>query len=156
MVSISYKIGFTPETLRAWVNKMEVDTGKKVGVTSDAAAKIKELERENKERYHRDEAVKPEIMRVWQGNRRCYGARKVWKQMKREGFTVARCTVARLMNVLGIEGVCRGKYCITTIPDDSADKPQDLVNREFTAQRPNQLWVADITYVATWLFLNKI
>lgn len=70
--------------------------------------------------------------------------------MKREGFTVARCTVARLMNVLGIEGVCRGKYCITTIPDDSADKPLDLVNREFTAQRPNQLWVADITYVATW------
>ena len=70
--------------------------------------------------------------------------------MKREGFTVARCTVARLMNVLGIEGACRGKYCITTIPDDSADKPLDLVNREFTAQRPNQLWVADITYVATW------
>ena len=65
--------------------------------------------------------------------------------MKREGFTVARCTVARLMNVLGIEGVCRGKYCITTIPDDSADKPLDLVNREFTAQRPNQLWVADCT-----------
>ena len=70
--------------------------------------------------------------------------------MKRGGFTVARCTVARLMNELGIEGVCRGKYCITTIPDDSADKPLDLVNREFTAQRPNQLWVADITYVATW------
>ena len=70
--------------------------------------------------------------------------------MKRGGFTVARCTVARLMNELGIEGVCRGKYCITTIPDDSADKPLDLVNREFTAQRPNQLWAADITYVATW------
>lgn len=103
------------------------------------------------QRYHRDEALKPEIMRVWQENRRCYGARKVWKQMKREGFTVARCTVARLMNVLGIEGVCRGKYCITTIPDDSADKPLDLVNREFTAQRPNQLWVAAVlTYVATW------
>ena len=102
------------------------------------------------QRYHRDEALKPEIMRVWQENRRCYGARKVWKQMKREGFTVARCTVARLMNVLGIEGVRRGKHCITTIPDDSADKPLDLVNREFTAQRPNQLCVADITYVATW------
>lgn len=66
--------------------------------------------------------------------------------MKREGFTVARCTVARLMKVLGIEGVRRGKRCITTIPDDSADKRLDLVNREFAAQRPNQLWVADITY----------
>lgn len=102
------------------------------------------------QRYHRDEALKPEIMRVWQENRQCYGARKVWKQMKREGFTVARCTVARLMKVLEIKGVRRGRRCITTIPDDSAAKPLDLVNREFTAQRPNQLWVADITYVATW------
>ncbi|MCW8107431.1 IS3 family transposase, partial [Alteromonas ponticola] len=74
----------------------------------------------------------------------------VWKQMKREGFSIARCTVARLMKVLGIQGVRRGRRCITTIPDDSAAKPLDLVNREFTAQRPNQLWVADITYVATW------
>jgi len=70
--------------------------------------------------------------------------------MKREGFSVARCTVARLMRVLSIQGVRRGRCCITTIPDDSAAKPLDLVNREFTAQRPNQLWVADITYVATW------
>ena len=102
------------------------------------------------QRYHQDEALKPEIMRVWQENKQCYGVRKVWKQMIREGFSVARCTVARLMKVQGIQGVRRGRRCITTIPDDSATKPLDLVNREFTAQRPNQLWVADITYVASW------
>ena len=102
------------------------------------------------QRYHQDEALKPEILRVWQENKQCYGVRKVWKQMKREGFSVARCTVARLMKVLGIQGVRRGRRCITTISDDSAAKPLDLVNREFTAQRPNQLWVADITYVGTW------
>ena len=94
--------------------------------------------------------VTPEIMRVWRENRQCYGVRKVWKQLKREGFTVARCTVARLMKVMEIQGVRRGRRCITTIPDERAAKPLDLVNREFTAQRPNQLWVADITYVATW------
>jgi transposase InsO family protein len=102
------------------------------------------------QRFHQDEALKPEILRVWQENHSCYGVRKVWKQMMREGFTVARCTVARLMAVQGLRGVRRGRGCVTTIPDDSADKPLDLVNREFTAQRPNQLWVADITYVATW------
>lgn len=102
------------------------------------------------ERYHQDEALKPEIQRVWQENRRVYGVRKVWKQMQREGFSVARCRVARLMKVLAIQGVRRGRRCITTIPDDHAAKPLDLVNRNFTAQRPNQLWVADITYVATW------
>lgn len=102
------------------------------------------------QRYHMDEALKPEIIRVWQESRQCYGVRKVWKQLKREGFTVARCTVARLMKVLEIQGVRRGRRCITTIPNESAAKPLDLVNREFTAQRPNQLWGADITYVATW------
>lgn len=102
------------------------------------------------QRYHQDEALKPEILRVWQDNRQCYGSRKVWKQLGREGFTVARCTVVRLMKVLGLQGVRRGRQCITTIPDESAAKPLDLVNREFTASRPNQLWVADITYVATW------
>jgi hypothetical protein len=87
------------------------------------------------QRYHRDEALKPEIMHVWQENRRCYGVRKVWKQMTRESFTVARCTVARLMKFLSIEGIRRGKHCIMTIPDDSANKLLDFVNREFTAQR---------------------
>ena len=98
------------------------------------------------QRYHQDEALKPEIMRVWQETSNAMASEKSGKQMIREGFSVARCTVARLMKVQGIQGVRRGRRCITTIPDDSATKPLDLVNREFTAQRPNQLWVADITY----------
>ena len=101
-------------------------------------------------RYHQDEALWPEVIRVWRKNKQCYGVRKVWKQMKREGFNVARCTVASLVKVLEIQGARRGRRCITTIPDESAAIPLDLVNRAFTAQRPNQLWVADITYVATW------
>lgn len=102
------------------------------------------------QRYHRDELLKTDIARVWQQNHRVYGVRKVWKQLLREKTSVARCTVARLMKVLGIQGVRRGRRCITTIPDEHAAKPLDLVNRDFTATRPNQLWVADITYVATW------
>lgn len=102
------------------------------------------------ERYHQEEVLKPEILRIWLENQRVYGIRKVWKQMKREGFQVARCTVARLMKVLDIRGIRRGRRCITTIPDEQAAKPLDLVNRNFTASKPNQLWVADITYVATW------
>ena len=101
-------------------------------------------------RARRDEALKPEIQRVWTENFQVYGARKVWRQLKREGFGVARCTVERLMGVLGLQGAVRGKPCKTTIPDDAADRPADLVNRQFTAERPDQLWVADITYVAAW------
>ena len=101
-------------------------------------------------RHHRDEALKPEITRVWNENFQVYGARKVWKQLKREGFDVARCTVARLMKDLGLQGARRGKAFKTTIPDDSAARPADLVDRQFEATRPDQLWVADLTYVATW------
>jgi transposase InsO family protein len=101
-------------------------------------------------RSRRDEQLSPEIQRVWQENHRNYGARKVWKQMHRESIQVARCTVERLMNSLGIAGVRRGKRCVTTIPSEQADRPLDLVKRQFSAERPNQLWVADITYVATW------
>ncbi|EWH08063.1 transposase ORFB [Catenovulum agarivorans DS-2] len=101
-------------------------------------------------RYHSDEALKPEILRVWNDNQSVYGARKVWLQLKREGFQVARCTIARLMSCMGLVGVRRGRKCITTIPDESAEKPLDLVNRQFTADKPNQLWVADFTYVSTW------
>ena len=101
-------------------------------------------------RAQRDEQLKPEITRVFDENQQVYGARKVWKQLNREAIPVARCTVERLMNELGLEGVRRGKRCITTTPDELADKPLDLVNRQFTAKRSNQLWVADITYVATW------
>lgn len=98
----------------------------------------------------RDEQLSLEIKRVWDDSDSNYGARKVWKQLKRDNLSVARCTVERLMRAQGLEGVRRGRRCITTIPSDLAHKPLDLVNREFTAARPNQLWVADITYVATW------
>jgi putative transposase len=98
----------------------------------------------------RDEALKPEIQRVWDENFRVYGAHKVWKQLNREGLSVARCTVERLMRALGFRGVVRGKKFKTTIPDELADRRQDRVNRTFTVSRPNALWVADLTYVATW------
>jgi len=115
--------------------------------------RYKQLEREpdkRSDRVKRDEQLKPEIQRVWEESHRNYGARKVWRQLNREGIRVARSTVERLMCELGLEGVTRGKPCRTTIPADAGDKPLDLVNREFKATHPNQLWVADITYVATW------
>jgi putative transposase len=100
----------------------------------------------------RDGLLRDEIERVWKENRSVYGARKVWLQLKREGFFVARCTVARLMREMGFRGVVRGRaYKTTTIADEAAQRPADLVNRRFVADRPNQLWVADITYVATWV-----
>ena len=101
-------------------------------------------------RSRRDLEVGPEIERVWKENFGVYGARKVWRQLQREGFEVARCTVERLMRRLGLQGVVRGKKPITTIPSDLADRPEDLVKRSFQADRPNQLWVADLTYVRTW------
>lgn len=101
-------------------------------------------------RAKRDDELLVEIQRVWAENHRNYGARKVWKQLLREGIQAARCTVERLMKRLGLEGVRRGRRCRTTIPDEMAHKPLDLVQREFSAHHPNQLWVADITYVATW------
>lgn len=101
-------------------------------------------------RTQRDEALKPEIERVFDENFRVYGAHKIWKQLNREGIRVARCTVARLMRALGLRGVVRGKRFKTTIPDELADRRQDRVNRTFSVSRPNALWVADLTYVATW------
>jgi transposase InsO family protein len=102
------------------------------------------------ERAKRDEALRVEIDRVWKDNFLVYGAEKVWRQLGREEIAVARCTVERLMRNMGLRGAVRGKRFKTTIPDESADRPLDLVNREFSAERPNQLWVADLTYVATW------
>jgi len=102
------------------------------------------------ERARRDAVLCKEIDRIWRENRGVYGARKVWKQLHREDINVARCTVERLMRKLGLEGVVRGRKPKTTIPDDVAAKPADLVQRDFTASQPNQLWVADLTYVATW------
>jgi putative transposase len=100
----------------------------------------------------RDGQLREEIERVWKENRSVYGARKVWLQLKREGFDVARCTVERLMRQMGLRGVVRGQRCKkTTTVDEAAQRPADLVKRNFKADRPNQLWVADITYVATWV-----
>ena len=101
-------------------------------------------------RAQRDEALRAEIQRVWDENRHVYGAKKVWKQLRREGVVVARCTVARLMCDMGLRGVVRGRRVRTTVPADLAERPLDLVERDFTAERPNQLWVSDLTYVATW------
>jgi len=101
-------------------------------------------------RARRDDVLMPEVRRVWEVNLEVYGADKVWRQMNREGIQVARCTVERLMGRLGLEGARRGKTVRTTIPDKSAPCPLDRVNRQFTATRPNQLWVSDFTYVSTW------
>ena len=98
----------------------------------------------------RDDELIPQIQRVWHANMQVYGADKVWKQLNREGITVARCTVERLMKRLGLQGARRGKVVRTTTPDTSAPCPLDRVNRQFQAQRPNQLWVSDFTYVSTW------
>lgn len=102
------------------------------------------------ERSLRDESLKPEIRRVHKENYGVYGAHKLWKQLNREGIHVARCTVARLMRELGLRGVRRGKAVRTTVPDAGAPRPADLVSRQFVATRPNQLWVADLSYVRTW------
>jgi transposase InsO family protein len=102
-------------------------------------------------RVVRDAALGTAIQRVWEENFRVYGARKVWRQLQREGVAVARCTVERLMGRLGLQGVVRGRRCRTTIPAALAERPLDRVQRQFTATRPNQLWVADLTYVASWV-----
>jgi putative transposase len=101
-------------------------------------------------RVQRDERLCTDIQRVWDENRRVYGVRKVWRQLRRESVDVARCTVARLMGRLGLRGVIRGKGVKTTVSDTAAACPLDRVNRQFRAARPNALWVADFTYVSTW------
>lgn len=101
-------------------------------------------------RSQRDAELEVEIQRVFDENFSVYGARKVWRQLRREGITVARCTVERLMVAMELQGATRGAKTRTTISDDSAARPGDLVERSFAAEAPNRLWVADITYVATW------
>ena len=101
-------------------------------------------------RLQRDETLKPEVQRVFDENQQVYGPRKVWRQMKREHWIVARCTVERLMADLGLQGTRRGKTTVTTIPRPADDCPRDLVNRRFVAEQPNQLWLSDFTYVSTW------
>jgi len=102
------------------------------------------------QRAQRDEVLMADIQRVWHANWQVYGADKVWLQMNREGSAVARCTVERLMRAMGLQGARRGKGVRTTVPDKAAPCPLDRVNRVFKAQRPNQLWVSDFTYVSTW------
>ncbi|WP_343794962.1 IS3 family transposase, partial [Sphingomonas trueperi] len=219
VVSIAEKVGCSAYTLHEWVKKAEVNSGKRAGVPTEVADKVKALEREVRElrqaneilrkasayfcpggarppvpsmiafiddhrdaygvepicrvlpiapsTYHervaqrqdptrlsaraqRDAALKPEIARVFAENFAVYGVRKVWRQMMREGFQVARCTVARLMREMGLAGVIRGKPVRTTISDRAAPCPLDHVNRKFYAPAPNMLWVSDFTYVATW------
>ncbi|MCZ8235627.1 MAG: IS3 family transposase [Inhella sp.] len=101
-------------------------------------------------RAQRDASLVPQVQRVWQANMKVYGADKVWRQLNREGVAVARCTVERLMRREGMQGVRRGKAVRTTVPDPKAPCPLDRVNRQFRAERPNQLWVSDFTYVSTW------
>ncbi len=101
-------------------------------------------------RAPRDEALMADIQRVWHANWQVYGADKVWLQLNREGIEVARCTVERLMRVMGLQGTRRGKTVRTTVPDKAAPCPLDRVNRVFHASRPNELWVSDFTYVSTW------
>lgn len=102
-------------------------------------------------RAQRDDDLRAAIQRVWHEHDQAYGPRKVWKQLRREDTRVARCTVERLMRELGLRGVSRGRaWVITTRAEDGAGRPADLVDRRFHATRPNQLWIADFTYVATW------
>ncbi|MBU1213189.1 MAG: IS3 family transposase [Alphaproteobacteria bacterium] len=217
--SVSAKIGCSAHTLLDWVKKTEVDSGKRAGISTDVAEKLKALERENRElrqaneilrkasayfcpggarppvktmiafiddhrgaygvepickvlpiapstyfdhrakqadpaklsaRARRDAALRPKINLVFEQNLKVYGARKVWLQMNREGISVARYTVERLMRVMGLHGVIRGKAIKTTTPDKAAPCPLDHVNRQFHAPAPNRLWVSDFTYVSTW------
>src|SRR5680860_81323 len=199
--SVAAKLGMTAETLRKWVRRAETDGGLRSGVTTEERARVKELERENRElrraneilkaaaafsgvrppteevtafiqerkeefgvepicrllpiapstyyaaksrppsaRALRDETLTPEIIRLYEENQSVYGPRKVWRQLKREGFQTARCTVERLMRALEIKGEVRGKTWKTTYPDLSAPRPLDLVDRDFTATAPNRLW----------------
>jgi transposase InsO family protein len=101
-------------------------------------------------RTRRDAALRKEIQRVFDQNFQVYGVRKVWKQLDREGEKVARCTVARLMRSMGLQGVVRGRPVKTTVSDRKVPCPLDKVNRQFRAERPNALWLSDFTYVSTW------
>ena len=103
------------------------------------------------ERAKRDARLCVDIERVYRENFGVYGVRKVWRQLQREGIEVARCTVARLMRGLGLEGAVRGRrFKTTTVAAEDSERPLDLVDRDFSASRPNELWVSDLTYVATW------
>ena len=101
-------------------------------------------------RARRDDEMRDQIRRVHEASHGLYGTRKVWHQLRREGVTIAKCTVERLMSVMGLAGVRRGKTTVTTVSNPKAPCPLDKVNREFRVSRPNALWVVDFTYVHTW------
>lgn len=101
-------------------------------------------------RAQRDAMLQVEIQRVWDENFQVYGVRKMWRELQRQKIRAARCTVARLMRAMGLQGAVRGRKVKTTTVDETAAQPADLVNRAFAASRPNELWVSDLTYVATW------
>jgi transposase InsO family protein len=111
---------------------------------------VKQREREPSARARRDAELLVQIRRIYEQSKSLYGARKVWWQLKLDGTAAARCTVERLMRQAGLEGVRRGRKRRTTIPDERASRPADLVDRDFSADAPNQLWVADFSYVMTW------
>lgn len=111
---------------------------------------VKKRAREPSDRALSDEMLLGEIRRVHEASNGLYGVRKVWWQLRRDGVLAARCTVQRLMRKHRLEGVVRGKRQRTTVPGDRAERPADLVDRDFTAAAPNRLWVADFTYVMTW------
>ena len=102
------------------------------------------------DRAKRDVDLSHEIKRVWEQNNKVYGTRKVWHQLQREKFTIARCTVAGLMKHLAIQGVIRGKVKKTTVPDKGQPRPKDKGNRKVRAPAPNMLWVSDFTHVSIW------
>lgn len=101
-------------------------------------------------RAQRDAVLRSEIQRVYDAHQQAYGVRKLWRQLKREQIVAPRCAVERLMRAMQLQGVVRGRRTRTTIPENAAERPRDLVKRTFTATRPNELWVSDLTYVATW------
>jgi putative transposase len=113
----------------------------------DAIAKRTDVDRLSA-RARRDAAMKVEIRRVFNENFQVYGVRKVWRQLQREGFDIARCTVSRLMRMMGLQGIIRGKPVKTTVSDKAALCPLDRVNRQFCAPAPNMLWLSDFTYGA--------
>jgi putative transposase len=121
-----------------------------LGVPIAPSTYYDQVNREPSRRQVRDEDLKAQIARVHAANYGVYGARKVWLALNREGTTVARCTVERLMAELGLVGATRGKSRRTTIADPAAARPADLVQRQFAPPAPNRLWVADLTYVSTW------
>jgi putative transposase len=121
-----------------------------LGIAPSTYYAVKTRQREPSERALRDERVFGEIRRVYEASRGRYGARKVYWQLQREGIGVAKCTVERLMAKHGLRGAVRGREYRTTIGDAQAERPPDLVDRDFKAPAPNRLWVADFTHVATW------